>query len=94
MNNLITTHKGQPLRPVHGSGSSKEGKMSQEKQLSVVVATVASRSRQGVFYEIRETLMGTIYCTCPAWMFQKLPVEARTCKHIAEYRKQHGQATV
>ena len=27
-------------------------------------------------------------CSCPAWRFQQKPIEARTCKHLAQVRGQ------
>lgn len=44
-------------------------------------------------YEIREASdKSHLYCSCPAWKFQKLPPNKRTCKHIKafiETRRQH-----
>ena len=28
---------------------------------------------------------GHIYCSCPAWRFQKLAPTLRTCKHLKEF---------
>lgn len=44
-----------------------------------VITTVQGSS--GV-YEIRLGGDGNVYCTCPAWKFQKLPPKERTCKHM------------
>lgn len=46
-----------------------------------VLATVPSSSSSAV-YEIRLGGDGNVYCTCPAWKFQKLPPKERTCKHM------------
>ncbi|MCA9673243.1 MAG: DNA ligase, partial [Myxococcales bacterium] len=35
----------------------------------------------------RLTNTGGVYsCTCPAWQFQNLPIESRSCKHLRAYR--------
>jgi len=39
-------------------------------------------------YEIREAADKThLYCSCPAWKFQKKPVTERTCKHLQAFLK-------
>lgn len=46
----------------------------------------------GKTYTIKQGKDGVLYCNCPAWKFQKKPVEQRHCKHyrmaIAELKKQ------
>ena len=44
-----------------------------------VITTVQGNSGT---YEIRLGGDGNVYCTCPAWKFQKLPPKERTCKHM------------
>ena len=34
---------------------------------------------------------GTLSCTCPAWLNQKLPIEKRTCKHLKKYRGEQAE---
>lgn len=48
---------------------------------ATVLATVPSSSGAGS-YEIRLGGDGNVYCTCPAWKYQKLPPKERTCKHM------------
>lgn len=39
-------------------------------------------------WEIRIGSDGRLYCTCPAWRFQRVRVEERRpCKHIMAYAK-------
>jgi len=50
-----------------------------------VITTVSSKSNPEKSYEIRRGNDGVIYCTCPAWRYQRLKKgETRTCKHMAE----------
>ena len=28
---------------------------------------------------------GNVYCTCPAWKFQRKAVQGRTCKHLVAF---------
>lgn len=46
-----------------------------------VITKVVSES-SGAVYEIRLGADANVYCTCPAWKFQKLPPKERTCKHM------------
>jgi len=46
------------------------------------VVTMKSQSNPNLSYEIRQAKNGHIYCTCPAWKYQRKPVQERTCKHI------------
>lgn len=43
---------------------------------------IVVKGSTGTLYDIKKGKDGVVYCTCPAWRFQKLPVAARTCKHI------------
>jgi len=44
---------------------------------------VPSTSQKGATYELRWVPDGGFwYCTCPAWRFQKGPVDRRQCKHM------------
>ena len=54
----------------------------------VTVATAKSRSRKGVEYEVRMSRqLGTLYCTCPAWKFQRVPAgEHKACGHIDDFK--------
>ena len=50
------------------------------------LATFKSASRPGVTYDV---IMGDnqhVYCSCPAWKFQRKPALQRTCKHIEQFR--------
>lgn len=51
---------------------------------ATVLAHVPSSSNPSVAYEIRLGGDGNVYCTCPAWKFQKLPPKERSCKHMKE----------
>jgi DNA ligase-1 len=36
--------------------------------------------------------VGGVYsCTCPAWSYQSLPIEQRTCKHLRRYRGEEAE---
>ena len=47
-----------------------------------VIALFASASKPGHSHEVRVGADGNVYCTCPAWRFQKgvSPI-GRQCKH-------------
>jgi hypothetical protein len=50
---------------------------------SLVVGKFQSMTSPGKFYEIRRGKDGVVYCTCPAWKFQKKEYgQPRTCKHL------------
>jgi hypothetical protein len=62
--------------------------------LATVLATVPSSSNPEVVYTIRRGADGNVYCSCPAWKFQKLNPAQRTCKHLrglAASMKQHAK---
>jgi hypothetical protein len=51
-----------------------------------VLAIAPSKTNPSKSYEIRRGADGVVYCTCPAWRFQRLKSgETRTCKHIAAF---------
>lgn len=37
-------------------------------------------------YEIKQAADGSYYCSCPAWKFQKIQPQKRTCKHLETFR--------
>jgi hypothetical protein len=48
-----------------------------------ILATVPSKSNPEKSYEIHMGKDGNVYCTCPAWKYQKgVSPKDRTCKHI------------
>ena len=49
---------------------------------SITIGFAASMSNPAVKYEIKRGANGHIYCSCPAWRYQKLPPMKRTCKHL------------
>lgn len=60
---------------------------------ATVLATVPSASNPEVVYTIKRGTDGNVYCSCPAWKFQKLSPQLRTCKHLralAAGMKQHA----
>jgi len=53
---------------------------------AVVLAVAPSKTNPNKTYEIRRGADGVVYCTCPAWRFQRLRKgETRTCKHLAAF---------
>ena len=52
--------------------------------MSTILSTVASSSSDKT-YNIVRGADGVVYCTCPAWKFQRLTAEGRTCKHIKSW---------
>lgn len=42
------------------------------------IATIISGSKGNKYFVNVEKR----YCTCPAWRFQKVPADQRTCKHL------------
>lgn len=54
---------------------------------ATVIATVPSHSNPAKSYNIRMGKDGNVYCTCPAWKFQKVHPKARTCKHLKAFAK-------
>jgi len=60
---------------------------------ATILATIPSASNPEVVYTIRRGHDGNVYCSCPAWKFQKLAPKDRTCKHLrslAASMKQHA----
>jgi len=56
------------------------------KSEPTVLAVAPSKTDPSKSYEIRRGKDGTIYCTCPAWRYQRLKKgEKRTCKHLAAF---------
>jgi len=49
--------------------------------MTTLLAEVPSSSSNAT-YKIQLGDDNNVYCSCPAWKFQKLPPKARTCKHI------------
>lgn len=58
--------------------------MTQQVMKAGVLERVRSSSRPGVVYEIRQSMRnGSIYCTCPSWIYQHAAANDRKpCKHI------------
>lgn len=50
-----------------------------------VLQVVPSKSNPAKTYEIRRGKDETVYCTCPAWKFQRLQAGGRTCKHLKSF---------
>jgi len=44
---------------------------------SVVLAVT-----EGARWEVRRGKSGRVYCTCPAWRFERAPIDQRCCKHM------------
>lgn len=47
-----------------------------------LISLVPSSSNPNKAYEVRCGHDGNVYCSCPAWKFQKKHPHDRTCKHI------------
>ena len=61
---------------------------------AAILATIPSQSNPEVVYTIRRGGDGNVWCSCPAWKFQKLAPKDRTCKHLrglAAGMKQHAK---
>lgn len=43
------------------------------------------KGRNGDTYVVSAGKDGHVYCSCPAWRFQRCHPADRTCKHINEY---------
>lgn len=52
---------------------------------TTILAVVQSKTNPEKFYEIRKGADHNVYCTCPAWKYQRKQVATRTCKHIKSY---------
>jgi predicted nucleic acid-binding Zn finger protein len=35
-------------------------------------------------YTVKQGKDGVVYCSCPAWRFQKVAAAHRSCKHLAK----------
>lgn len=56
--------------------------MENSNKLTVLfTTTVPSFSNPEKRYEIKQYSNGTKWCSCPAYKFQRAPVELRNCKH-------------
>ena len=51
-------------------------------ETATLLAVIPSSTNPLKSYQIRRGGDGNVYCTCPAWKFQKLSPKERTCKHI------------
>lgn len=51
---------------------------------ATLITTVASSSNPNLRHEIRLGGDGVVYCTCPAWRFQRKSPAARQCKHMRQ----------
>ena len=49
---------------------------------TTVLMHVPSMTNPDKSYEVRLGKDGNVYCTCPAWKFQRKPVADRVCKHM------------
>lgn len=58
--------------------------------MTTLLAEVPSSSSNAV-YKINLGDDNNVYCSCPAWKFQKLPPKQRTCKHITALSLQMKQ---
>lgn len=61
--------------------------MATQKEKVGTVEVMGSSKRP---YVITRYSDGSWYCGCPAWRFQKIPAEQRTCKHIEQVKKLLG----
>ena len=50
-----------------------------------LLASVPSKTNPDLSYEIRRGKDGVVYCSCPAWKHQRLPVAHRSCKHLKSF---------
>ena len=50
--------------------------------MTTLLATVPASKPGAAPYSINLGADNNVYCSCPAWKFQKLPPKERTCKHI------------
>lgn len=60
---------------------------------ATILATIPSMTNPEIVYTIKRGHDGNVYCSCPAWKFQKLAPKDRTCKHLralAAGMKQHA----
>lgn len=53
--------------------------------MNKVLAVVSSKTDESKKYEIRRGKDQTVYCTCPAWRFQRVSTSSRTCKHLKSF---------
>jgi hypothetical protein len=52
-------------------------------ETSEVLALFPSASRPGSAHACcKSRRNGDLWCTCPAWRFQRIPATERTCKHL------------
>jgi hypothetical protein len=49
-----------------------------KKRTNVIIAKVQSQTKKDKQYEIRLTVGGQVYCTCPGWQHSK----DKNCKHV------------
>ena len=61
----------------------------EKKEKGPVLGRIKSDSDPEKEYEIRLGADGNIYCSCPAWKYQKKPVKDRMCKHLEKFAKAH-----
>ena len=64
-----------------GSMSRRSTSMNTVAASTKVLATFPSKSNPSKSHEVRLGKDGVVYCTCPAWRFQKLTPSCRCCKH-------------
>jgi len=73
----------------NGTNNGNDGEM-----LPMTLAVIPSSSNPNVTYKVIKGADHNVYCTCPAWRFQKgVSPKNRTCKHLralAANMKQHA----
>ncbi|MAJ97140.1 MAG: hypothetical protein CMI56_00810 [Parcubacteria group bacterium] len=52
-----------------------------------IVASIPATGHPGFVHNLILSKKNHIYCTCPAWKFQKKDPSLRTCKHVDQYHQ-------
>lgn len=84
------TRKGLPMYPKYEGLVEEKDMEGKRKPLMLLKAGqsihIESTTQPGTFYAITRSHNGThVYCSCPAWKYQRLNPLLRTCKHLQAY---------
>lgn len=52
----------------------------------MIIDQFKSKSREGVFYQVKRDKKGKLSCNCPGWIFKK-KLQERSCRHIELVKK-------